>query len=284
MAEKNCSIEGCNGQHAAKGYCSKHYMQSRRGNIKPDKPDATVCAHCGAPFKPENNAAMYCSKKCKVSAWIKANPDKHQQHRQHAKDNISKKRITGFAGQYCKVHAGHCLQCSKAFVSNKAKKFCSSECLYLSQALRIRLSNSLKKDISPKICKECGSSFIAEYGDCRRSFCTDSCSIKHARRSRRIKYGKTSRKRARFYGVSYEPVNRIKVFDRDGWRCQICGKNTPIMRMGSMATNAPELDHRVPISKGGGHLYSNTQCLCRSCNGIKSNHNEAGQLPMFIVC
>lgn len=31
------------------------------------------------------------------------------------------------------------------------------------------------------------------------------------------------------------------------------------------------LDHIVPISKGGPHTYSNTQCLCRDCNLKKSD-------------
>ena len=27
---KTCSVEGCNGKHVAKGYCSKHYQQMKR--------------------------------------------------------------------------------------------------------------------------------------------------------------------------------------------------------------------------------------------------------------
>ena len=54
-------------------------------------------------------------------------------------------------------------------------------------------------------------------------------------------------------------------------------------RRGTRYSNAPELDHRVPISKGGTHLYTNVQCACRDCNGKKSNRSTVGQLPMFAL-
>src|SRR5690606_14803487 len=84
-------------------------------------------------------------------------------------------------------------------------------------------------------------------------------------------------------GVPYEPVNVLLVFERDGWRCQICGKDTPQSRRGTNYSNAPELDHRIPISKGGPHTYDNVQCACRECNGRKSNRTEEGQINMFTI-
>lgn len=39
--------------------------------------------------------------------------------------------------------------------------------------------------------------------------------------------------------------------------------------MGSLSERAPELDHVVPLSRGGGHVYGNVQLLCRMCNGAK---------------
>jgi 5-methylcytosine-specific restriction endonuclease McrA len=73
----------------------------------------------------------------------------------------------------------------------------------------------------------------------------------------------------------------LKVFERDGWKCQICGKQTPRARRGYRYSNAPELDHRIPISKGGPHTYGNTQCACRACNLEKSNRSNVGQLPLL---
>jgi len=80
--------------------------------------------------------------------------------------------------------------------------------------------------------------------------------------------------------VAVESVDPIKVFDRDGWRCQLCGKKTPKAKRGTYSRNAPELDHIMPLSLGGEHSYRNTQCLCRSCNGSKSN-TPMGQLSLL---
>ena len=49
---------------------------------------------------------------------------------------------------------------------------------------------------------------------------------------------------------------------KQGGRCAICnGKFSERFR--------PTLDHIIPISKGGPHIASNVQALCRPCNGRK---------------
>lgn len=72
-------------------------------------------------------------------------------------------------------------------------------------------------------------------------------------------------------GAVVENVNPIEVFERDGWRCQLCGVRTPRKLRGTYNDKAPELDHILPISKGGEHSYVNTQCACRKCNGLKGD-------------
>lgn len=67
----------------------------------------------------------------------------------------------------------------------------------------------------------------------------------------------------------------LSVFQRDGWRCRFCGIDTPESLRGTHEHNAPELDHIVPLARGGQHSYDNTQCLCRACNGFKSNRTMA---------
>ena len=49
---------------------------------------------------------------------------------------------------------------------------------------------------------------------------------------------------------------RLRVFERDGWRCVNCG------RAGRL-----ECDHRVPIWRGGDQFdMVNLQTLCRGCH------------------
>ena len=59
---------------------------------------------------------------------------------------------------------------------------------------------------------------------------------------------------------------REKILKRDNYKCQICGlsrKQEPHLLL--------EVDHIIPISKGGKTVESNLQTLCWSCNRSKSN-------------
>lgn len=87
-------------------------------------------------------------------------------------------------------------------------------------------------------------------------------------------------RRARMIGATIDgTVNVSKVFNRDKWRCYICGTKT--QKKDIMADNAAEVEHVVPLSKGGAHTYSNVRCSCRACN--QSKHNMlVGQLVMSL--
>jgi 5-methylcytosine-specific restriction endonuclease McrA len=53
------------------------------------------------------------------------------------------------------------------------------------------------------------------------------------------------------------PLNRRAVFARDGGRCQYCG------------STAESIDHVVPRSRGGEHVWENVVAACRRCNTHK---------------
>ncbi len=61
------------------------------------------------------------------------------------------------------------------------------------------------------------------------------------------------------------PLLREQIFRRDAYQCRQCG-SAP--RNGINL----ELDHIVPISRGGTNDPHNLQTLCRPCNQAKSNH------------
>ncbi|MCA0032740.1 HNH endonuclease [Mesorhizobium sp. B263B2A] len=87
-------------------------------------------------------------------------------------------------------------------------------------------------------------------------------------------------RKLRLRGVTVETVNPIAVFDRDKWRCQLCGVKTPRKLRGKNQPTSPELDHILPLAVGGEHSYRNTQCACRSCNLAKSS-KPLGQTRLF---
>ena len=56
---------------------------------------------------------------------------------------------------------------------------------------------------------------------------------------------------------------RLKVLKRDGYRCVYCGAHGKDCEL--------QVDHRVPLSKGGSNHVSNLLASCRKCNQSKGD-------------
>lgn len=162
-----------------------------------------------------------------------------------------------------------CAVCGSLFISIIPKaKYCSRDC-----KTRAAMKAKHPEYYSTRTCIVCGKLFNKDYGrNTARNACSEECNMIHkqnqSKRFRRIAKGK---RKALTRGARAESVDPIAVFNRDGWKCQICGCKTPQRFRGTYRGNAPELDHIVPLSRGGAHTYLNTQCACRKCNGEKSN-------------
>jgi 5-methylcytosine-specific restriction endonuclease McrA len=77
-----------------------------------------------------------------------------------------------------------------------------------------------------------------------------------------------SRRRARERAAIVERFTPLQVFERDGWRCQLCCR--PVDRAAAVPDpDAPTLDHVIPLSAGGEHTRANTQCAHFLCNARK---------------
>lgn len=66
----------------------------------------------------------------------------------------------------------------------------------------------------------------------------------------------------RYVRVPYRaraPLSRQGVFARDAHRCQYCGRG------------AETLDHVLPRSRGGRHVWENLVAACRPCNHTKAD-------------
>lgn len=230
------------------------------------KRETRVCVGCGKEYTPKRaRQTEYCSRECAysgIAAW-------HYQ-----------KKLICSLPPYSRLHACTCRHCGREFLSRRAEAvLCGDECKRADQSIAAPIQT----------CKQCGASY--EYqstGGGPVRFCSEMCrrisakaAQKRSNKKTRLRYGGKHRSRARHFGVPYESVNVERVFERDGWRCQICGKSTPRKRRGTRYSNAPELDHRIPISRGGEHSYANTQCACRQCNMAKGNKSDVGQLPLL---
>lgn len=67
---------------------------------------------------------------------------------------------------------------------------------------------------------------------------------------------------------------RFKVFERDSFTCQYCGKKTPEVIL--------HIDHIYPVSKGGKNEIENLITACRDCNLGKSTL-ELGTSPRKVI-
>ncbi len=225
------------------------------------------CAHCGAQFirpnRGRHDARRCCSRACGF-AYLRAT---------RAAARLTRTAVMEAARERSRQKA--CTFCGALFYSASRRASCSTAC---DKALARRYARTSKINSKPRIsrtCQRCRATFTPPYGSKRRTYCSRKCSRAAAKRG-----GKSNESRARRAGVPLDySVDRIAVFNRDGWRCQICGCSAPKRLNGTVHPNAPELDHIVPISRGGGHVWSNVQCACRSCNQSKGD-NVLGQLRL----
>ena len=143
------------------------------------------------------------------------------------------------------------------------------------------------------ICEVCG---LIYFGDARRvKFCSPGCSAEgkrawdrtnppppdrraeHGRRHRERypekHWAKAAKYRARKRAAYVEPVDRMAVFQRDRYICQIC--RDPID--GSLShpdPMSPSIDHRVALANGGAHSMENCQAAHLTCNLSKGARVE----------
>lgn len=230
------------------------------------KKAVAMCNGCGKQFHPRDaRYSTYCSRECAFA---------HKAGEQHHHFRPDKK------AKFSRVYIKHCEKCAGLFVARQSTtKYCSDPCrkLIACQKDRARQQENDFRDRTERRCKGCGKVFIpGVYGDKRRLLCSEKCARHYFRRISK------ARRRAVERGRDADRVDPIQVFDRDGWRCQICGKPTPKSKRGSFKPRAPELDHRIPLAMGGSHTYANVQCACRECNQSKGGKMVIGQLPMFI--
>jgi len=221
-----------------------------------------ICAGCGRTFIPKApDRRMYCTRECAFQhkTWLKA------KRAERAREAAEQK------------HQRTCIVCGAIFKGRPDSKYCSRDC-HLIAGRQVSLVSSIKKDKrdrSQRECHECGAMFVPEYGNKRRYYCSKRCSKRY---QHRIASGVRRAKKKNSKRTSVDP---IRIFERDKWRCQLCGRKTLKSKRGMIDDRAPELDHIVPLAHGGERIEHNVQCTCRKCNQEKGA-KARGQLRLAI--
>lgn len=247
--------------------------------------ETTRTCECGKDFTPTHWKQAYCCK----------------QHAQHAYNA----RYRGHEPTWEIVDSFDCAQCDKHCVPGEnvaphASRFCGSGCKgkwhakhnpsvvsdeVKAQRRKAARHNAARMKLKRAAClpssgtgftagpcasPSCPQVFVSR--QCQARYCSELCSRRESRKIQRAKHGRmdSARKRARRFGVEYEPVSKSHIFERDDYQCGICGGQTDPTADPQHAAY-PTLDHVIPISKGGGHIYLNLQCAHRGCNTTKSS-------------
>lgn len=243
------------------------------------------CANCGTPFQHDpglGNRRRYCGIKCKRASRYRGLSEEQRARRREYQRNRPRVRAPEVYGKWLeqirewqarnpdriaahksRIAAAYSAHCRRGYrlrpceicgrlSPNEACRSCS----YGRLLIRAWERNSKGKVMT---CSVCGSQWCNLHGRSSTAICSDACG-----REARKAVAQTRRVRQRAGRV--ERVIRSRVFNRDGWRCQACGCHTPPELRGTYERCAPELDHRVPLAKGGEHTYANTHLLCRACN------------------
>lgn len=122
-------------------------------------------------------------------------------------------------------------------------------------------------------CALCGTNFVADryaYDNGSSRYCSNRCARTAAK----------DRRRARQRGAYVADVYRREVFERDGWRCQLCRRK--VLQSAQVPhPRAATIDHIIPLALGGTHEPVNCQTACFECNCRKTHVGVGDQLRLI---
>lgn len=194
------------------------------------------CAECGEEFQPRGagKPQRFCSKKCRET-WASA----------HRWDSRQKK-------------TGPCVVCRSETSSRNGVALCdNAECksLRILAGRLISRTGEVATSIDYYSCDNCAAVFVGKVRS-NRKYCTRECALRAAKRN-----GKHRRRTVERVG---DFITITRLGERDGWVCHLCGK--PIKLRSGGAAMAPSIDHLIPISAGGAHVWSNVAIAHKRCN------------------
>ena len=263
------SFEPSEAMRALLGRRIDAYQTGKR--IKP-KQHACMCQACGSVLVvagdrgPQGNKhpEIYCDKEC-------AEADRSRVYRMR---RIADKTVLS-KGLFPKSIASKvvfcdCLNCKRRFTATEARQFCTSDCTQgyrdaIAKANRLQWAieriERQRKNARVQSCKQCGIEYTSLNQD-GKLYCSRRCVAKYARKNRQHIARSSNRIGGGF--------SSLDVFKAAKWKCKICGIKVH-QATGQHSETQATIDHVVPMSKGGLHVWGNVQCACQRCNASKSD-------------
>jgi DNA-directed RNA polymerase subunit RPC12/RpoP len=241
-----------------------------------------ICTVCGTQFEKKGRAGpkypKSCSTACNQLLQCKKRADKLGYEYHPSPEGKTQK----------------CARCGNEFTAKgrAQNKYCP-DCKYpvLLEHSRKHNGERARKGDSVRQCERCSCAFQTRQPNCK--FCSDCRYIAKLERNRQLTQIKRRRQNVedgtpnatgrdgramhimrKFHGcvpvAMYEHINVKKVYARDAWKCGICGELIDKEARFPLPMS-PSVDHVVPLTKGGAHLYANVQAAHLRCNIAKGN-------------
>jgi hypothetical protein len=233
-----CTADGCPRRHLAHGLCSVHWKQERRASGACNK--TATCKQCGKSFERSDRKQVYCS------------PEHHAEAKRQRR-----KPTPGSAGNEPLAededHLDRVLVRTLVPQARKLRPLSQASAVGAAPAPILHLQGLRQGHHSAARHKA-------------RAWCSHECLRRHNAGGDRD--AQRLRRKGRLDAGPVTRINRVAVYERDEWRCQLCGGEVP--RTAQFPDDwSASLDHVVPITAGGTHTWDNVQLAHLGCNRDK---------------
>lgn len=290
MAERICSVEGCDRKHFGKSFCQMHYQRWRTHGdpllgAAVRNPDYCTVDGCDKPKHSRGWCPMHYQRWRIYGSLDPEFPPVKSRTRRVGIDpceidgceNVMRARgwCVKHYTRWCRYGSptarlrGEVVDgkriCSLCGVDKPIAEFWRDNESWCRDCFNDRQRERARARYVPVVgqastCEHCGAEFMANKR--RGVFCSPECTAvgKHRRNVKHVQA-----RRARERAVTVEPFFPLEVYERDGWICRLCGD--PIDRVAVKPhPHSRSIDHIVPIALGGEHSIRNVQAAHLGCN------------------
>lgn len=250
MSKLTCSVDGCEKIHYGKTWCQMHYNRMRKtGSVElaPKEPNYCKVDGCGILLVPPYGRGM-----CSLH---------YKRFMKHGDPHYTRTLIVGVAE--CSIDG--CLGIVQA------RGWCPMHLTRWDRYGDPLHRYGYEVHDGKRVCAKCKvDKPLEDFGVKLNSYCM-RCTADRAILRRKLGLGRdkmwaySAQRRAQKLRTRSERFSRLEIFDRDGWVCRLCDR--PI----DATLSHPDpwhgnVDHIIPLSRGGTHTRDNVQAAHFRCN------------------
>lgn len=255
------TYDHCRGRR--RRYCTDECRRQLRWRQSTER----LCEQCGLALPSGcHGKRRFCSQKCQTRRYRANQPEAVREH-VRTQERIRRASL-GPRSKSPRVPAPVCATCGlpkhRNAMANCSRTPACRSAARLERTTRCRLCE--KPAQGRGLCSTHYQQWWAEQNPDRRR------AQKHKARARRKAIEATA---------FVEYVSPERVFELDRWVCHLCRKRIPKGKRSPHPLSAT-VDHVIPLSKGGLHVYENCRAAHFGCNSAKSDRGGGEQLLLIV--